>query len=533
MRILDLGSHDGYISNFLGRKVSGLHVDGVDLNPDAVRIATERAARDGIPGSFKVGLAEDAPDLFDPGTYDAVIAFELIEHVPDVAGFLDAVEMMCKPGGRVYLSTPDGTFGAGQNPHHLRVYRAVDLADLLRRRGTLHNMIVGRDGIAVAVYEPWQSEDARRGDLAIYCGPGWEQWSPSDIERPGGGLGGSETAAVRLAEALSDLGYTVTVYGEVEQCAFRQVIFRHHAVFDPLQRRDVVIASRLPQLFDRPVNAGCKLLWMHDTDCGPELTVERAKQIDAAMVLSDWQVGHVLSLYPFLGGRVRLTSNAINPDYFRDGTPTSGRLERNCVQNHTAVYSSSPDRGLDFLLKIWPRVREQVPDAELRYCYSSVYDAVAEKSPPIAAFRDTIRELAEQDGVINLGSLSQPDLAREMQTAHVWVAPSWSTPASTQFAETFCIGAVEAAAAGCRMVASKWGALPERAAQAAPGQLVLIPESSPGAAPDEDAWVEAIVAAFAANACKPSPTALELTWECVARDFLAAIERAAPLAIAA
>ncbi len=516
MRILDLGSHDGYISNFIGRKVAGLHVDGLDLNPDAVRIATERAARDGVPGRFEVGLAEDAPDLFDPGTYDAVIAFELIEHVPDVARFLDAVEVMCKPGGRIYVSTPDGTFGAGQNPHHLRVYRAVDLADLLRRRGTLHNMVVGRDGVTVAIYEPWSAEAVRRGDLAIYCGPGWEHWSPRDIEQPGRGLGGSETAAVRLAEALSTYGYTVTVYGEVEQCAFQQVIFRHHSVFDPLAPREVVIASRTPQIFDRPVAAESKLLWMHDTDCGPELTQQRAEQLDAVMVLSRWHEAHVLSLYPFLEGRVRRTTNAINPDYFteRDCTDKPGGKS-----SPTAIYSSSPDRGLDFLLKLWPRVRELIPDAELHYCYSSVYDAVAAKSPPIAAFRDTIRELADQPGVTNLGSLSQPELARAMQDAALWLAPSYSTPSGARFNETFCIGAVEAAAAGCRMLASDWGALPERVEQAQCGQIEFI--ASEGE-PDLALWVSAIIEMLDVGGYgTPSQAALDLTWACVARDFAA------------
>jgi hypothetical protein len=36
-----------------------------------------------------------------------------------------------------------------------------------------------------------------------------------------------------------------------------------------------------------------------------------------------------------------------------------------------ALYTSSPDRGLDFLLELWPRVREQVPDAELHCAYAN------------------------------------------------------------------------------------------------------------------------------------------------------------------
>jgi glycosyltransferase involved in cell wall biosynthesis len=280
---------------------------------------------------------------------------------------------------------------------------------------------------------------------------------------------------------------------------------------------------------------------MHDTDCGDQLTEARAAHIDAVMVLSRWHEAHVHSLYPFLGGRVRLTTNAINPAYFteRDSTPVGGGTcaeaavsASECAQSHTVLFSSSPDRGLDFLLRLWPKVRKQVPDAELHYCYSSVYDAVAEKSPPIAAFRDELRALSNQPGVVNLGSFSQPDLAEKMREAHVWVAPSWSTPSNARFCETFCIGAVEAAAAGCVMVASDWGALPERVAQAGPRQLRLL--SSPNfGPPDEGRWVKAIVAALRQQRPRPSKAALELTWACVARDFQAAIEDAAPVALAA
>ena len=264
-RILDLGAHDGFVTNFIARKyaeadITHLRVDGVEANPDAARIFNQRMKRDGIPGKCRVGLAENAPDLFRPGSYDVVVAYELIEHVPDVEGFLDAVEEMVKPGGRIYISTPDGTFGAGSNPHHLRAYRASDLFDLLRRRGVVHDMAVGGDTITVGCYSPIREP---RPTVDIYAGPGWEQWSPMDIESKG--LGGSETAAVRLAEALSEQGSIVTVYGEVERCAYKQVQFRHHGAFDPTEHRDMLIVSRIPEVFSRTVNADTKIFWMHDT----------------------------------------------------------------------------------------------------------------------------------------------------------------------------------------------------------------------------------------------------------------------------
>lgn len=453
MRILDCGSHDGYVALWLARRLREqgheVTIDGIELNPDAVDVAQRRFAAEGFAGTFVVGNVLDAPWHIDlnPGSYDAVVCFEVIEHVPDPQVLLETLETMAKPQGLVYISTPDGTFGTGQNPHHLRAIRAVDLADLLRRRGRLSDMAVGPDGVTAASYVPAD----RRGEIAIYCGPGWETWAPHHIETRG--LGGSETAAVRLAQELSEIGYVVTVYGEVEQCAFRDVIYRHHSVFDPMERRLAVIASRIPEVGDRRIRARSKLLWMHDTDAGDRLTARRAEAFDHVLVLSRWHEEHVSGMYPFLRGRLRRTRNGIERGYFAGEAPERRRR---------IVYTSSPDRGLDILLELWPEVLGQVPDAELAYAYSAVYDAVADQDPAIAAHRERIRELAAATTRTEaLGSLTQPDVAKLMRSSLVWAHPSYSTPAGVPFHETSCIGAMEAQAAGCVVVASDWGALPE------------------------------------------------------------------------
>jgi hypothetical protein len=226
--------------------------------------------------------------------------------------FLDALEAMVRPGGRIALSTPEGTFGEGGNPHHLRTYRAVDLADLLRHRGTLTDMEVGSDGIVSASYEPRKRLD----DIAIYCGPGWEPWHPSDIETRG--LGGSETAAVRLAECLSEMGFVVTVYGELrESSIWKDVLFKHHTTFDPLDRRGALICSRIPEIADRPINAAVRLLWVHDCDLGGRLTPRRAEPFDHILCLSNWHMRHMAGRYPFAKDKLVLTRNGINLGFFQ------------------------------------------------------------------------------------------------------------------------------------------------------------------------------------------------------------------------
>lgn len=550
MRVLDLGSHDGFVTNWIGRQFPEGHelvLDGVEANPQAVDVANRRHQESSLAGVYKVGLAEDAPNLFMPKSYDAVVAFELIEHVPDVDEFLSVCESMLVPGGRIYLSTPNGTFGAGYNPHHLRVYRAVDMFELCRRRGEVVDLLMGYDGVTVIAYTPTFTLPPFDGEVprvfpavkptaTVHTGGGWEAWDPDDIETRG--LGGSETAAVHLADSLSRLGYVVTVFGEFREPVMRkQVVYRHHSMFDPQEYADLAVISRQPHLFARPLNATRKVLWMHDTDYGDALTEGLADRMDAIMVLSEWHRGHVVARYPFLAdsNKVVVTRNGIDPERFPlDQIPcTKERPNR-------AIYSSSPDRGLDLLLRLWPRVRERVEDAELVYCYSAVYDAVAATNSKLREFRDELDRLGEQEGVTNLGPLNQFALAGAMAKCRVWLAPSWCTPfmawtgeqngfkdwaGGVPFNETFCIGALESAAAGCRRIVSPWGALAERAAEDAKRTYVIDPPQSldgswPNPPIDEDAWVDAIARALEAKSnVGPSKHALSQTWDQVAVDL--------------
>ena len=52
----------------------------------------------------------------------------------------------------------------------------------------------------------------RRGEVAIWTGQAIGGWAPSDIVNRG--VGGSETAAFRLAEELARMRYLVTLYGD-------------------------------------------------------------------------------------------------------------------------------------------------------------------------------------------------------------------------------------------------------------------------------------------------------------------------------
>ena len=339
--------------------------------------------------------------------------------------------------------------------------------------------------------------------IAIFTGPAWQRWSPLDIETKG--LGGSETAAVRLAGELAELGYGVTVYGDVEPCADRGVAYRHHSTFDPVETRDVLISSRLAKVFDRPVGARRTILWVHDVDVADGLSEGRSRRIHTILCLSRWHEQRLAGAHPDQAHKLVRIRNGVHHAYFAP-QPWAERAQR-------VLYTSSPDRGLDVLLELWPRVREQVPDAELAHACVDIYDGVAGHD--------------EQPGVVGLGSLSQPELAALMCSSRVWAHPSWMGPHEAPFHETSCLGAMEAQAAGCHVVASGWGALPETVRW---GRLV---EEEPLS----DRWREAFVAHIVEGLTDPEageaavtrgPAAVaDLSWSGVA-ERVDAVLRAPP-----
>lgn len=98
-RILEVGCGRG---DFIGRisERLGAHVDGLELNEEAVAQAR------------RVGRRVHCEDLADfaaerAGRYDAVCAFEVLEHVPHPRPFLERMLRLLRPGGRLIIAVPN------------------------------------------------------------------------------------------------------------------------------------------------------------------------------------------------------------------------------------------------------------------------------------------------------------------------------------------------------------------------------------------------------------------------------------------
>ncbi len=122
---------------------------------------------------------------------------------------------------------------------------------------------------------------------------------------------------------------------------------------------------------------------------------------------------------------------------------------------HLIVYGSSYDRGLEHLLKMWPDIRQAVPDARLRIFYGwQLFDIGYRDNPERMAWKEKMNKLMEQEGIIHLGRISHGAVVREFEMAGVWAYP-------THFGEISCITAMEAQAYGAVPCVIDYAALKE------------------------------------------------------------------------
>ena len=102
-RALDMGCGAGLLAEPLARM--GAQVTAVDAAPENIGAARAHAAGVGLDIDYRVGTTQ----VVAGETFDLVVSFEVIEHVPDPAAFVRGLADVLAPGGLLLLSTPNRT----------------------------------------------------------------------------------------------------------------------------------------------------------------------------------------------------------------------------------------------------------------------------------------------------------------------------------------------------------------------------------------------------------------------------------------
>ena len=97
-RVLDVGCGRGYVLAAL--REYGFQVQGIELSELAVQHAREVLGLNVTVGGFD-------PDQYPDQSFDAVIFWHVLEHLPDVAAALQGALRILKPGGMLVIAVPN------------------------------------------------------------------------------------------------------------------------------------------------------------------------------------------------------------------------------------------------------------------------------------------------------------------------------------------------------------------------------------------------------------------------------------------
>jgi glycosyltransferase involved in cell wall biosynthesis/2-polyprenyl-3-methyl-5-hydroxy-6-metoxy-1,4-benzoquinol methylase len=276
-------------------------------------------------------------------------------------------------------------------------------------------------------------------------------------------LGGSETAAIQLAEAIAarkdPFGgkCRVTVFSPCEK-----PVLVNGVHYVPIQAAkeliagadvDVLITSRALEVLMDPNVAKVNYLWCHDLALGRQADAFRGVlyQTDRVLLMSKFQAAQYREVTGIGEESIEVIRNGIDLALF--SAPRSVPREEGLM-----VYSARPERGLENLVGhggIMEKLAQAGAPIRLAVAY---YDNTVSE---MRAFYEMLwARCRALPNVEIVGSLTKKQLYDLYSRAWLYVYPTPGS-ASPNFSEISCITAMEIAACGLPILTNPVGALPE------------------------------------------------------------------------
>ena len=191
---------------------------------------------------------------------------------------------------------------------------------------------------------------------------------------------------------------------------------------------------------------GINILWNHQNVDQPSIqgltNPYLANQLDAIVFVSNWQLENFRRHIQLPLHKCYVIPNAIEPIAWKDKPREKIEL----------IYTSTPWRGLDALLYLYEKMDRD--DVHLQiYSSTKIYgDAFDKENGPV--FTELFDKAQQIKNVTYHGYATNEEVRQTVQDAHILSYPAI-------FEETSCLSVIEAASAGCQIVTSNLGALPE------------------------------------------------------------------------
>lgn len=274
--------------------------------------------------------------------------------------------------------------------------------------------------------------------IEILCGGG----SPdgvhlSDIYGKNGrvGVGGAELALLTMCEGWTARGYEVILYNNPKR---QDGVFEQRSVadFDHTDKRgDVVIFFREPNPRVVGIRRSKKIFWSCD-----QYTVGDFKLfstfVDKVVTISPYHSRYFKDRYA-IENSIPIDLPVRTWDYEKPVEKVSHRL----------IFTSVPDRGLQYVATAFPKIKEQIPDASL--VITSDYRLWGATSPMNSQFLPMFLRMKD---VELLGAVPRERLVEEQLKAEIHFYPCI-------YEELFCIAVAESQVAGALPITTDMGAL--------------------------------------------------------------------------
>lgn len=306
-------------------------------------------------------------------------------------------------------------------------------------------------------------------NILAYCGlyPYWGRYPVDVADRLDCTVGGGEMHLLQISAGLRDLGHEVDVCHIGLSGEWRGVRFHYKADFDQIARKrdfDAVLAWSDQRALQSPSvrSAKCKLFVQQLNDLGTSFF----NHVDG-VVSPSW------AHYRWMQYQSKMyQSDKIPPGYITwSGVTCKYPMAVVWPREPIVGYWSSPDRGLMYLLKVWPAIKRAVPKARLWIFYEikkwlNFIDACYGRWVMMHGWyrhqaeivKRLLSDIAFGYDVEMFGALPRRRLVEYQQRCSIWCYPLNN---GGDFVEGFCCAFLEAIAAGCWPIASPVDALPE------------------------------------------------------------------------
>lgn len=312
--------------------------------------------------------------------------------------------------------------------------KAILLGPNLESMGIIKEITEIKEKAGLTILVP----KTKNEDIVISGHPvGFYEWDEAIYRERG--IGGSETAVVEMARHLADM-------------TGRKVkIFNNRTTAKEFGNVSYLPAHELPLYFGKNTPHR-HIAWRHNTKLTDAPTyvwchdlgipgIDNVVNYDRVFCLSEFHKNYVSNMFGVPKDKIWVTGNGIDPSRFHG---------LNVQKNYgKVVFSSSPDRGLDRVIRIMDQVVLKNPEAHLHAYYG--FDNMRKNNRGQEA--DELQAMIKSRPYITFyGNLEQKHLTKEISSACVWLYP-------TNFLETYCITAVEMLCSSVYPVVRDWGAL--------------------------------------------------------------------------